>query len=453
MNKKTLLAGGVFVALGLVAFAVMREPEKGQRTAEAPRPVPKLTDFDTLEVTKDGKKTILKKEGTVYKVTAPVAYAADQDSAKAAFEGLEKLEFGSLVSDQKAKHDEFEIGEKSVRVTVKKADKILADLRIGKSVNAATMVRVEGKDEVWQSPGLLKYNYDKDSAGFRDKSITTFEEAKAEGLEIVSKTGGKIVLRKPPKPDGSAADSEWGLVESALKVEPFDKTVAPGIISALYSWKANDFADDAKPADTGLDTPDLTVTVTVQGGQKHGVLIGKKKGDEDYYVKTADKPQVFLVKKYNLERIMKRPIEFRDKTICNLNDGEITEVDVARATDAFTLVKDPKKSGDAAWSFKKPSGTTLDSGKVSGILSAFKDWKGASFAEDPSPAATGLAKATATVTAKSSVKGSGCAFKVGAETADKQNYFVQKAGSPDVFQVAKWSTDRMMPKLDDLKKK
>lgn len=453
MNKKTLLAGGVFVALGLVAFVVMREPEKGQRTGEAPRPVPKLTDFDTLEVTKDAKTTTIKKDGAVYKVTAPVAYPADQDSAKAAFEGLEKLEFGSIVSDQKAKHDEFEVGDKSLRVVVKKGERTLADLRVGKSVNAATLLRVEGKDEVWQSPGLLKYNYDKDAAGFRDKSITTFEESKAEGLEIVSKSGGKIVLQKPPRPDGSASETEWGVVESAIKIDPFDKTVAPGIVSALYSWKANDFADDAKPADTGLDAPDLTVTVTVQGGQKHGVLIGKKKGDEDYYVKAADKPQVFLVKKYNLERIMKRPIEFRDKTICNLNDGEITEVEVARAADGFTLVKDPKKSGDDAWSFRKPAGATLDGTKVSGILSAFKDWKGASFAEDPSPAATGLGKATATVTARSNVKGSGCAFKVGAESADKQNYFVQKVGSADVFQVAKWSTDRMMPKLDDLKKK
>ena len=48
------------------------------------------------------------------------------------------------------------------------------------------------------------------------------------------------------------------------------------------------------------------------------MLIGKKKGEEDFYVKRADAPQVFLVKKYNLERINKRPIEFRDKTICNL---------------------------------------------------------------------------------------------------------------------------------------
>lgn len=454
MNKKTFLAGGVFAILGLVAFVVMREPEKGQRTpGETKGPIAKLSDFDTLEVTKGGAATVVKKEGGSYKVTAPVAYAADQDSAKAAFEGLEKLEFGNIVTDQKTKHEEFEVGSAGVRVVVKKADKVLADFRVGKTVNSATLVRVEGQDQVWQAVGLLKYNYDKDSAGWRDKAITTFEESKAETIEIVSKTGGKIALKRPRKADGGTTETEWGVVESAIKLDPMDKTVASGIVSALYSWKANDFADNAKPEETGLDAPDLKLTIGLQGGQKHTILIGKKKGEEDYFVKTEAAPQVFLVKKYNLERINKRPVEFRDKTICNLNDGEIQDLDVTREKDAFTLAKDPKKSGDDAWSVKKPKDFTLDPSKVGAILSAFKEWKGTSFADDNTPKVTGLDKPTATVTAKSSVKGSGCTFKVGAETTDKQNYFVQRPGTPDVYVVPKWSADRMMPKLDDLKKK
>ena len=127
------------------------------------------------------------------------------------------------------------------------------------------------------------------------------------------------------------------------------------------------------------------------------MLIGKKKGEEDFYVKRADSPQVFLVKKYNLERINKRPIEFRDKTICNLADDNVTQVAVTRAKDSFTLVKDPKKTGDDAWKLTKPAGVTLDTSKVNDIVSAFKEWKASGFAEDSSPKATGLAKPTATV--------------------------------------------------------
>ena len=453
MNRKTLVAGGVFAVLLVAAVAVLRSPEKGSRTGEAPRPVPKLADVDTLEVTKGGATTVIKKEGSTYKVVKPVAYAADQEAAKQAFESLEKLEFDGLVSDQKSKHDEFEVGANGVRVVAKKGDKTLADLRIGKVNNNATMVRVEGKDEVWKAVGFLKYQYDKDPSGWRDKSITTFDEKDADRIEITPKAGGKIVLAKAQPKDGGAADTDWHVVESTVKVDPVDKTVAPGIVSALYAWKANDFADGAKPADTGLDAPENTITVGLKGGKKVTVLVGKKKGDEDYYVKTADNPQVFLVKKYNIERVNRRPIDFREKTICNLNDAEITEVAVARDKDAYTLAKQPGKTGDDAWKVTKPSGVTLDTTKVNAIVGAFKDWKATSFAEDGSPKTTGLAKPTATITAKSNVKGSGCVLKVGAETSDKQNSYVERAGTSDVYVVPKWSLDRVLVKVDDLKKK
>jgi hypothetical protein len=452
MNRKTLIAGALFAGLVLVAVVVMRSPEKGSRTEESARPVAKVPagGIDTLEVTKGGVTTVLKKDGTTYKVEKPVAYAADQDAAKQAFETIEKLEFDGIVSDQKAKHDEYEVGASSVRVVAKKADKALVDLRIGKVANNQTMVRVEGKDEVWQAVGSLKFEFDKDAAAWRDKSITTFTEADAERLEVVSKTGGKIVLTKPAAKDGGAAP-EWTVHESTVKVEPYDKTVAPGIVSALYAWKANDFADDAKPADTGLDAPDTTVTVGLKGGKKATVLVGKKKGEEDYYVKTADSPTVFLVKKYNLERVNKRPVEFREKAMCNLNEGEITEVSVSRDKESYTLVKQPGKTGNDAWKLAKPAGVTLDPAKVTGIVGAFKDWKATSFAEDNSPKSTGLVKPTATIAAKA--KGAGCVLKVGAELSDKQNSYVEKAGAPDVFTVPKWSLDRVLVKVDDLKKK
>jgi hypothetical protein len=455
MNRKTLIAGAVFAGLALVTFAVLRSPEKGQRTGEQARPVAKLKagDFDTIEVTKGGTTTVVKKEGESYKQVQPVPYPADQDTAKQAFAALEKLEFAGIISDQKAKHDEYEVGANSTRVLVKKGDKAVADLRVGKAANNTTMVRVEGKDEVWQAVGSLKYDFDKDAAAWRDKSIVSFTEADAERLEVASKGGGKIVLTRPAPKDGGAGAGEWTVAESTVKVDPLDKSVASGIVGGLYAWKANDFADKATPAETGLDAPDNTITVGLKGGKKVSVLIGKKKGEEDYYVKSADAPQVFLVKKYNLERINKRPIEFREKTICNLNEGEITEVAVNRDKDAYTLVRQAGKSGDEAWKVTRPAGVTLDTTKVSAIVNAFKEWKATSFAEDNSPKATGLAKPTATIQAKSNIKGSGCVLKVGAEAADKQNTYVEKAGSPDVFTVPKWSLDRILVKVDDLKKK
>jgi hypothetical protein len=453
MNRKTLLAGAVFAGLLVITLLVLRAPEKGARTGESERPIAKIGEgaLDTLEITKDGKKTTIKREGGGFKVTEPVPYTADSDAAKQAFEAMEKLEFGSIVTDQKAKHAEYELGDKAPRVVAKKGGQVLADLRIGKMANSVTMVRKEGDDRVWQAVGSIKWQLDKDAAGWRDKSITTFDQGDAERLEVTSKTGGKIVLTRPPKGD-AGAQPDWKVAESSAKVEPFDKSVPTDMISALYAFKANDFADDAKPADSGLDAPELTVTVGLKGGKQQAVMIGKKKGEEDYYVKRTDQPQVFLVKKYNLERINKRPMEFRDKTICNLADSDVTQVAVNRDKDAFTLVKDPKKTGNDAWKLSRPANTALDTSKVSGVVSAFKEWKASSFAEDNSPKSTGLVKPSATVLAGGG-KGKSCTLKVGAELPDKQNVYVAAGSSPDVYVVPKWSIDRVLQKLDDLKKK
>jgi hypothetical protein len=450
MNRKTLIAGLVFAGLILATVLLMRSPEKGTRTPEsAPRPIAKLTSdsFDTMEVTKAKTTTVIKKDGDAYKIVQPISYPADKDAAKLAFEALTKMEFGDVVSDQKARHGEFELGDDSLRVVLKKGDKPVADLRIGKTNNQMTMTRVEGKDDVWTTSGLFKYQFDKDTNAWRDKTITGFDEKDAAKLQITSKAGAKIVLSKPAAPDAGPAP-DWQVVESTVKVEPFDKSVASGVASQLATWKANDFADVAKPEDTGLDAPELTVTVTLRNGKEQTVLVGKKKGEEDFYVKTADNPQVYLVKKYNLDRVNKRPIEFRDKTICNLKGDELTEVAVTHDKDSFTLSKQGKD-----WKATKPAGFTADDSKTSNITNAFSEWKAQGFAEDNSPKATGLAKPTATIAAKSSVKGHACQLKIGSETSDKGNYYVQVDNQPDVFTVAKWSVDRIIVKLDDLKKK
>ena len=452
MNRKTLFAGLVFAGLILATVLLLRSPEKGNRSLSegAARPIAKLTadSFDTLEVTKGGKdNTALKKEGDTYKVVKPLAYPADKDAAKLAFEALTKIDFGNIVSDQKSRQSEFELGEDGLRVAVKKGEKLLADLRVGKTTNQMTMVRVEGKDEVWSTSGFFKYQFDKDTTGWRDKSITSFDEKDAERLQVTTKNGSKIVLSKPAPRDAGPAP-EWQVVESSVKVEPFDKSVASGVAPQLATWKANDFADGAKPEETGLDSPELTITVTLRNGRQQTALLGNKKGDEDWYVKLANNPQVFLVKKFNLERLNKRPIDFRDKTICNLKSDELTEVAVTREKDSFTLAKQGSN-----WKATKPASFTADDSKVSSITGAFAEWKGQGFAEDNSPKATGLAKPSATIAAKSSVKGHGCLLKVGGETSDKGNYYVQVGGQPDSFTVQKWSIDRVLVKLDDLKKK
>lgn len=470
MNKKTLIAGAAFVGLGVLTFTALRSPEKGQRTGEGPRPVARLkaADFDTLVVTKEGKATTLKRQGDGFAVVAPVSYPAEKDAAREAFEAVETLEFTHIVSDQKSKHAEFEVGDESLRVTAQKGEAKVVDLLIGKSLGAQTLVRLQGKDEVWQAKGSLKWKFDKDSAGWRDKTVLSFEEANVEGLEVKAADGSRIVLEKPAKPADAKAEGEakdpsqgeqagqptpegWRIVESSLPVDHLDKSIPDGMVNALYSFRANDFADAATAEETGLDAPRLTVTVKLQDDKNATLLIGKMKGEDEFYVKKEGGDQVFVVKKWNLDRANKRPIEFREKLICNVPAGDVQEVSVARKEDPFTLTR--ATAGTEEWKLTQPKGLALDTNKAATIAGSFGDWKAAGFAEATAPAATGLDKPVATITVKSKVKGAGCTLKVGAPSEDKSSYHVQVAGQGDVYLVPQWQVDRVLPKKDELTKK
>jgi hypothetical protein len=467
MNRKTLTALGIFVALAALALIALRQPEKGERAADHPHPIPKLSpvEITSLEVTRGGATTTIKNEGGRYRIAAPVAYAADEPAAKAAFEGLGKMDISDLVTEQKSKQAEFEVDDKSgIRLVAKHDDRVLADLVVGKSVGAGTMVRPSGQDETWRASGITRYAFDKSPADWRDKSIVTFPMADAAKLEVTAKDGSKIALQKAgATADGKAekkppaGDDKWAVTQSSVKIDKLDEAVPNGIASAMASWKANDFADGVSLADAGLAPPELTVTLGAKGGapdKSVSILIGGKKGEDEVYVKKADAPQIFLVKKYNLERIAKRPMEFRDKTLCDVASADLTEIAVSAGDRSYTLVK----SG-SDWKAAKPAKLEIDASKVTPIAGGFKDWKGNGFSEDQSLKGNGLAKPKAVISVKAASQGKGkgmssapaCQIRVGDETKDKINYYVASARSADVYTAPKWAVDRILVKPDELK--
>jgi hypothetical protein len=448
MNRKTLTALAAFAILGLIALFALRQPEKGESSVDRQRPLAKIdpTALKAISVTRTLVKTTIERDGGKYKVTAPVASAADELNAKAAFDALEKLELGNLVTEKKDKQAEFEVNDaNALHVVAQGAGGAeLAYLLVGKAVGGGTMVRLKGSDQVWQAVGPLRSVFDKSAAEWRDRTVTTFSTADAETVTVKAKDGVAVV-KKSGK--GAGGEDKWELVSSEPKVEKLDNAVPNGIVNALSSFKTDDFGDKETLASTGLDAPALTVTVGLKGGKNVTVLIGNQKGTEAHFVKTADAHQIYVVKNFSSDRFNKRPIDFKDKTLADVGEADLKEVAVTHGADSYTLVHDGTK-----WKATKPPKFELDPGRTPSIGGAFKDWKANGFAEGTTPATTGLAKPKATIVMKSN-KGETITFKVGDDAKDKQNVYLASSKSPDVYLAPKWSTDRLLVKLDDLKKK
>jgi hypothetical protein len=444
MNRKTLISLVVFVGLGVGAFLALRSPEKGERRGpkSGPSGIAKINkdQVDELEVTNAGKKTALKKEGDKWWVTAPVRYPADFDAGvKNALEKLADLSWGDVVSEQKGKQKEMEVDdEKGVHVVVKQGGKVLADIIVGKPVGGYTMVRPAGSDQIWQAGGLQKWALAKDTKDWRLKLITDFKRDDIETVSVETAGKGKVTVKRIA-PDKDKKTSEKFEVAEAqgAKIDKLDDSVAQGLVNTVYNIRAFDFADGAAAAETGLDKPEYVVT-TKAAGKTYVVQIGKNKG-ENFYAKTPENPQVFLIPKYTAERFTKPPVDFRDKLITDIKPDDVAGLEI---TQGGTTVELEKNGAD--WKAKKPAGMIADPVKVGPLAQGFANWRAASFGD-----AKAFGKQTAKIVVRTKDKKT-TTIVIGA--TKEQDVWVQVSGRPDTYVVKKYMVDRFLKKPDDLKK-
>jgi Domain of unknown function (DUF4340) len=443
MEKRTLYALIAVVALGGIALAIMRSPEKGQRKGPPPRPIAELkaADVAKLELTNEKQeKTTLEKTGaSEWRVKSPGDWKADQQGVKQVLDGLEKLTFADTASENADKHAELGVADgKGARIVAKNGSgKVLADLHVGKSVGGYTMVRVDGKNETWQAGGIYPYVVARAPNGWRDHAIFEFPAADADKLTVEG-AGSKLVLQKE-------SGDKWKIVESTgatpKKPEELDGAQVTAAVQGLSNLHATDFADDKKVDDVKGKGAALTVSATAKGAT-HTLFVGGDKGD-DVLVASGESPTVYTVKKYSLDRIARKPMDYRDKTIAKAKEVDLAAVEITAGGETTTLTQK-----DGKWTAGKGN---ADETKVKPAVAAFDNFVAAGFADDKEPGKTGLAKPQGQAVLRLKDK-STVTIKVGAATKDG-DYYVQKVGAPDVYLVKKYAVDRWMKKPADLVKK
>lgn len=446
MEKRTLYALIAVIALGGIAFAVLRSPEKGQRQGPPPRPMAeiKAADVARLELTNDkNEKTVLEKTGaSEWRVKEPGDWKADQQGVKQVLDGLEKLTFADVASQNVDKQAELGVTDgKSAHVVAKNgAGKTLADLHIGKNVGGFTMMRVDGKQETWQAGGLYPYTVGRAPSGWRDHAIFELSASDIDKLTVEA-PGGKLALTRESGGD-KPNDAKWKIVETsgtAPKTSAdLDMTQVNAVVQGISNLHASDFADDKKVDEV---KGKLAITVDVKG-KPHTLWVGGEKGD-DVYVASSDSQVVYTIKKFSIEHLARPPIDYRDKTIVKAKEADLQSVDITAGNETTVLTQ---KGGK--WSAAK---ATADDSKVKPAVGGFDNFVAASFADEKDPAKTGLKKPSGKAVLHEKGKPP-ITITVGAATKDG-DYYVEKSGSPDVYLVKKYAVDRWMKKTADLTKK
>ena len=189
------------------------------------------------------------------------------------------MDVSDLVTEQKAKQAEFEVDDKSgIHVVAKaKGGKVLADLIVGKSTGPGTMVRLPGKDEVWQASGISRYLFDKAPADWRDKSITTFTPATPSGSRSPPRTAARPSLKKTGAKAGT--EDKW----DGRRVVGEDRQARQQRPERHRRRRCRAGRPTTSPTAPSRPTrawtpPALTVTVGLKGGKKVTVLDRQQEG-------------------------------------------------------------------------------------------------------------------------------------------------------------------------------
>jgi hypothetical protein len=350
--------------------------------------------------------------------------------------------------------------DKAVVVTLSGGGQEKAKLLVGKSQGPSTFVRLPGKPEVYATSGFVRSLVDKDASVWRAKTITDLR--KDDLTEITVKTpAGKVVLAAKEAPAEAAppetasgdkpaakkpAKKSWAIKESSIPIEKPDDSLVSSVAAGLTNMRTNDFADDKKPEEAGMNSPRGEVTAKTRDGKTITLLIGNKTDKDESYLQVKDQPQIFIVKNWSVDRYLTSPRNFGDKRLLDFKVEDVLAVEIKGVEGGDVEVTQEGVN----WRMAKPKQGIADATRMKGLAQAMGRLTAGAFVEDTS-AKTGLDKATKEVVVK--LKGDkSYTLKIGATVDDKPNadYYAQVVGQKDVVKLRRFNVNTLLKKGKEL---
>jgi hypothetical protein len=254
--------------------------------------IDKITKVEIKNGTKS--QVTLEKDGETWKVTRPVVSPANQANVKSMLDNMKTLEAKELMESGKARYAEFELeDDKAVRVTAFKGGDKALDAIFGKTGSRGQMFRAPDRDGVFIAKNYTGYQYQRDVKDWRDRDLLKFED-------------GNVISVAIARPQGTLSfsknDDKWTATVKGKPLADFDAEKIKDMLRSYKSLTAEDFADGKSAADTGLDKPEATVTITLKdNGGTIKLSFGKTSTGTARYAQKEGSPQVYTLSAWAVE--------------------------------------------------------------------------------------------------------------------------------------------------------
>jgi hypothetical protein len=250
--------------------------------------VDKITKIQIKNAAKG--EVVLEKQGDTWKLTKPVAYAANQQNVKSLLDNLKELKLKDTIDSGKNQYATYELDdEKSVHVQVFKDASKSLDLFFGKSGTRGQMTRLSDKDGIYVASGYSSYLYTREVKDWRDRDVMKFEDGNVISASLTNENGAFSF---------SKSDDKWTGTYKGKPIPNFDPEKVKDMLRAYKGLTAEDFADDKSTAETGLDKPaTLSFTLKDNGGTQK-ISVGKTSTGSSRYAQKEGGPTVFILSSF-----------------------------------------------------------------------------------------------------------------------------------------------------------
>jgi len=299
MDKKVIVVLGLVAMVAAVALVLVNRGERGVRRSTEPYPFPKLkvkppTDpkarrtwksplrkkIDRLEITKHDKSVTLKRTAVSDKkndvgtwvLVKPISYPANKSSIRSLLSRLDRLEFWEVITKTPSDFADLHVDDKSgTRLKIFAGNDLLADMVIGKTITTKmgarsqtyTAIRAHDSNTVWKLVGSVSYVLKKELSKWRDPTIIKEQRKAQAAMYLQDTTNGTFlaVTRNPDETDSKKMFKNWIIAASTPVIHSIDQMDLGRLASAISSLRAQEFTDDAKPDQVGLDHPKRRIVV------------------------------------------------------------------------------------------------------------------------------------------------------------------------------------------------
>jgi hypothetical protein len=387
----------LLVLLGLVGYIYFYEMKKPAQSGQAEQKQKVFTaEADKIEEVDvkaaSGERTVVKKANGAWSIVEPIAAKADEGEVTGLATNLASLEIQRVVDENPADLAQFGLSSPRIEVAFRKAGQAAPDRLLLGDKNATggeLYAKLPGSKRVFLISSFLETTFNKTTFDLRDKTILSFDRARVDAVEIVSKDQ-RLAFAKT----GEA----WRMT-SPLSARA-DQGQVEGVVGSLQTLAMKSIAApepaEADLAKYGLDKPEITATVGA-GSARATLAVGKATASGDVYARDLSRPMVVTIDPALVTALKNNADSYRPKDVFDFRSFTATRLEVARGASTVAFEKVTAKDGTTTWRQVNPA-KDVSSADVDAALGALSGLSVASYVD--AKAKTGAESPVAVVTAK-----------------------------------------------------